>query len=115
MITFPVGDGFVTWQVSNTSAYLITGTVATPHVNRELSGLEGGVRHALMVRVRHDKVLAYVDDRLLLDRPADASPRGPDAWKLKDPKLVGIASTGEMLVHAACVVDLPSAAAAQKR
>jgi hypothetical protein len=67
-----------------------------------------------MVRVRREKVLAYVDDRLTLEWPADPSPRGADAWKLNDPKLVGIASTGEMLVHAACVVDLPSAAA-QKR
>ena len=110
LITFPVGDGFVSWEVSNTSAVMISGTPANQRIRQEITGLPGGVRHALMVRVRRDKVLGYVDDRLMLDWPADPSPRGADAWKLKDPRLVGVSSTGEMLVHAACVVDLPSAA-----
>jgi len=89
---------------------MISGTPANQRIRQEITGLPGGVRHVLMGRVGRDKVLGYVDDRLTLDWPADPSPRGADAWRLKDPRLVGIASTGEMLVHAACVVDLPSAA-----
>ena len=73
-----------------------------------------GVRHTSTVKVRHDHVMAYLDDKLMLDWPIDpTNVRGHDVWKLKDPKQLGLGFHGcDVIVHAAHVIDLPPADAA---
>lgn len=73
------------------------------------ASLDPQVRHTSLLKVRKDRITAFVDDKQVLDFPTNYKNLSRNAvWRMKDDKALGLGTwSGDVVFHAARVTEVP--------